>query len=52
MTEREYYEQLEYDTSNGDCEKCIYGCVGECHLNCNKSYTDYMRELREWIDSI
>lgn len=47
MTEREYYENLESVTANGDCERCTYGCVGECHLECNKSYIDYMRELRD-----
>ena len=52
MTEREYYENLESVTANGDCEKCMYGCEGECHLECNKSYIDYMRELRECLDSI
>ena len=52
MSEREYYEILESVTADGDCERCTYGCEGECHLECNKSYIDYMRELRELFDSI
>lgn len=52
MLEREYYEKMEYDTANGDCDRCVYGCAGECHLECIKSYDDYMREERGWLDSI
>ena len=52
MTEKEYNERMIEETANGDCDRCAYGCDGECHLQCNKSYDDYMRELRGWLDSI
>lgn len=46
MTENEYNEIMINVTVNGDCDRCVYGCVGECYLQCNRSYDDYMREIR------
>lgn len=46
MSEKDYNEMMIEETANGDCDRCVYGCCGECHLQCNKSYGDYMRELR------
>lgn len=52
MTEREYYENLDSVTDNGNCERCMFGWEGECHLQCTMSYIDYMREIRECLDLI
>ena len=52
MSEQEYYERLVQETSNGDCDRCSYGWVGECHIQCNKSYEDYMREERRWLEDV
>lgn len=49
MSEREYYERLSEDTANGNCDKCLFGCVGECHIQCDKSFEDYEREERAWL---
>ena len=52
MSEQEYYEQLDKETASGNCDRCIYGCCEECHLQCNKSYEDYMREARGWLEDV
>ena len=52
MSEQEDYEGLEWESANGDCDGCIYGCCGERHLQCNKSYEDYMREARGWLEDV
>ena len=44
-------ENLESVTANGDCENCAFGCEGECRFQCNKSYIDFIRDLREWLYS-
>lgn len=49
MSEKEYYEALESATANYDCDRCQYGICGECHLQCNKSFDDYERELNNWL---
>lgn len=49
MSEREYYKRLSEDTANGNCDKCLFGCVGECHIQCGKSFEDYEREERAWL---
>lgn len=36
----EVYSEVEHEynallTAYGDCERCVYGMQGECHLQCN-----------------
>lgn len=46
MSEREYYEMRDDITAEGNCDRCSYGICGECHLQCDESYEDYVLELR------
>lgn len=47
MTEREYYEIVDMITHDGDCEKCGYSICGDCHLQCDKPYETYIKELEK-----
>lgn len=31
-----YRCEIDYYTRNGDCDSCIYGIEGECHLQCTQ----------------
>lgn len=52
MSEREYYEFLEELVKGGDCDRCSFGIEGNCHLDCDKSYQDFLREEKEFLNSI
>lgn len=52
MTEREYNEMLESVTSEFDCDRCMYGLCGECNLQCNISYEEYMKMSADFIKSL
>lgn len=48
LTKIEYYDLLENCTSHGDCDRCDYGLIGECHLQCTKTYEQYVKEEEIW----
>ena len=52
LDEREYYDRMELATHNGDCDRCLYGYEGECHLQCRESYEDYIDRFNEWMANI
>ena len=52
MGENTYYEMREVYTAYGNCDLCMYGCYGDCHLECRLSYDEYIARYDKWIKSI
>lgn len=51
MNRHEFEIMIEEQTCNGDCDKCMYGMMDDCHLQCThvekewKEHQKYLREL-------
>lgn len=47
MTKNEYYQTLEEVTAFGDCDRCSYGRIVSCNLQCRQSYEDWLKEVEK-----
>ena len=47
MTKYEFYETLNEVTAYGDCDRCSYGKIISCELQCRQSYEDWLKEVEK-----
>ena len=47
MTKNEYYQTLDEVTAYGDCDRCSYGKIVSCNLQCRQSYEDWLKEVEK-----
>ena len=47
MTKNEYYKIIEEVTAYGDCDRCSYGRIIACHLECRQSYEEWLKEVEK-----
>ena len=47
ITKNEYYKVLDEVTAYGDCDRCSYGKIVSCNLQCRQSYEDWLKEVEK-----